>query len=88
MKILHTPVSPPKPPKKPSWWSGFFKETGTVVEHNGVNWILLESWSWMDYDGRDWYRYTLEVPPECKMRTTEDLNNLLTWDNRVKASDD
>lgn len=69
MKIKHVPKKLPPPPKKPSWWAGFGKPDGTIVEHDGVNWILLPSWSWMDYDGRDWYRYKLEVPPPARFTT-------------------
>lgn len=75
MKVIYVPDVPPPPPKKPSWWAGFFKKTGTIVNHDGANWILLESWSWMDYEGRDWYRYNLNIPPPEEFKTRNRLDD-------------
>lgn len=55
MKIISKPTVK-KEPRPPSWWRTFGLPTGTVVEHNGVRWVLVELWSCGAPSGRDWER--------------------------------
>ena len=78
MRIIYTPDAVVRAPQKPSWWRGWFKKTGTIAEHDGCKWILLESYSWGDYDGRDWHRYKLEeIPPRIALTNTNQMDALV-----------
>ena len=58
MKIIYTPP-PPSAPTPPSWFRTFGKPTGTIVEHNGGHWLLVEKYDgpmW-SYSGRTWVGY-------------------------------
>lgn len=46
MKIISTPPTRPRRPRPP--WRTMFVRPGTIAEHDGVRWVLVVEYAWMD----------------------------------------